>query len=246
MKTLKILSIGNSFTQDPLRYLHDMGKARGVNIKCVNLVIGGCSLERHYRNMLSQKDAYSLEINGESTGFTTDLRMALASDMFDIVTIQQASHFSHMPETYYPYIEKLAEYVRLFQPNAKLYVQKTWAYENGSKRLTEELGFSTHEQMYQQANATYDDAIARIKADGAIPSGLGMKYGVEAGLKVHRDTFHASLGIGRYLLSLVWQETLLGLSSLEDHFNDFDEPVSKEDLKLVREAAHRACQHHTL
>ena len=110
MKTLKILSIGNSFTQDPLRYLHDMGKARGVNIKCVNLVIGGCSLERHYRNMLSQKDAYSLEINGESIGFTTDLRMALASDMFDIVTIQQASHFSHMPETYYPYIEKLAEY----------------------------------------------------------------------------------------------------------------------------------------
>lgn len=241
MKTLKILAIGNSFTQDPLRYLHDMAKLRGQNIKCVNLVIGGCSLERHYRNMMSGAKIYALEINGEPTGFTVSLSEALGSDCFDIVTMQQASHFSYMPETYYPYIEKLAEYVRGFQPHAKLYIQKTWGYEDGSARLHDH-GFDTHGDMYQAATAAYDEAAKKIGADGTIPSGLGMKLGVEAGLKMHRDTFHASLGIGRYLLSLVWLETLTGLSALEDAYSYFDEPISREDLEKVRFASHKACQ----
>ena len=242
MKTIKILAIGNSFTQDPLRYLHDMAKLRGVNLKCVNLVIGGCSLERHYRNMQSDAKAYALELNGEPTGFSVSLREALGSDQFDIVTLQQASHFSHLPETYTPYIDKLAEYVRLFQPQTKLLVQKTWGYEDGSYRLLEELGFANHSEMYLAATAAYDDAISRIKADGSIPSGLGMKLGVDAALKVHRDTFHASLGLGRYLLSLVWLQTITGLSALEDTYTQFDEPVSEEDLQKARLAAYQACQ----
>lgn len=242
MKTLKILAIGNSFTQDPLRYLHGVAKLRGINIKCVNLVIGGCSLERHYRNMLSQAKAYALELNGEPTGFSVSLPEALGSDQFDIVTLQQASHYSPLPDTYYPYIEKLAEYVRMFQPKAKLLVQKTWGYEDGSYRLTQEMGYTSHSEMYEAATATYDEAIAKIKADGSIPSGLGIKLGVDAGLKMHRDTFHASFGIGRYLLSLVWLESLTGLSALEDTYSDFDEPISREDLEKVRFAAHKACQ----
>lgn len=241
MKTLKILAIGNSFTQDPLRYLHDVAKERGVNIKCVNLVIGGCSLERHYRNMMSGANIYALELNGEPTGFSVSLSQALGSDCFDIVTLQQASHFSYLPETYDPYIEKLAEYVRAFQPHAKLYIQKTWGYEDGSARLRDH-GFATHTDMYLAATAAYDNAAQKIGADGTVPSGLGMKLGVDAGLKIHRDTFHASLGIGRYLLSLVWLETLTGLSAAEDSYSLFDEPVSDEDLVKVRAAAHQACQ----
>lgn len=241
MKQLKILAIGNSFIQDPFRYLHDMAKARGVNVKCVNLMIGGCSLERHHRNMMSGAKAYSLEINGETTGFSVSLSEALGSDCFDVITLQQVSHYSHLPDTYYPYIQELAGYVRSFQPGAKLYIQKTWAYEDGSQRLMAELGFSTHEEMYQAVTSAYDNAIETISADGSIPSGLGMLYGVKAGLKMHRDTFHASYGCGRYLLSLVWQETLLGLSALEDTFEGQDEPLTKEQLQTVRECAHKAC-----
>ena len=51
-KNMKILSIGNSFSQDAHRYIHDIAKGEGVNIKCVNLYIGGCSLQTHYVNMM--------------------------------------------------------------------------------------------------------------------------------------------------------------------------------------------------
>ncbi len=38
---LKILSIGNSFSQDAQRYLYDISKSNGEEIKNVNLYIGG-------------------------------------------------------------------------------------------------------------------------------------------------------------------------------------------------------------
>jgi hypothetical protein len=59
----KILSIGNSFSQDAQRYLHKTAKNEGVDTKCVNLYIGGCSLKRHYINILENNAEYDFEFN---------------------------------------------------------------------------------------------------------------------------------------------------------------------------------------
>ena len=61
---IKILCIGNSFGSDCTRYLPGVARADGKDIKVVNLYIGGCSLYRHYRNMLSDAPEYNFEING--------------------------------------------------------------------------------------------------------------------------------------------------------------------------------------
>ena len=50
-KMKKILAIGNSFSEDAARYLHQTAKAAGVDTKVVNLFIGGCPLERHWKNI---------------------------------------------------------------------------------------------------------------------------------------------------------------------------------------------------
>lgn len=240
MKSYKILSIGNSFTQDPQRYLNAIARARGVDLKCVNLVIGGCSLERHYRNMLSDRDAYALEVNGTPTGFAVSLSEALSSDMFDFVTLQQASHYSFLPDTYTPYIEDLADFVRSYQPKAKLVIQRTWAYEEGSQRLAN-MGFATEKDMYDAICAAYDKAAELASADLSIPSGTAMHEALLLGLpRVHRDTFHADLGYGRYMLGLTWLATLCGLDPLEDKFCDLDVPATPEELAIVRQAAHNA------
>ena len=52
---MKLLSIGNSFSQDAQRYLHRIAAAAGESLKCVNLYIGGCSLRTHYFNILEKK-----------------------------------------------------------------------------------------------------------------------------------------------------------------------------------------------
>ena len=55
---MKVLSIGNSFSCDAQRYLHRIAKKDGVQLKTVNLFIGGCSLRTHYLNALQDAAAY--------------------------------------------------------------------------------------------------------------------------------------------------------------------------------------------
>ena len=45
---MKLLSIGNSFSVDAHRWLHDIAAAHGEEIYNVNLYIAGCSLKRHW------------------------------------------------------------------------------------------------------------------------------------------------------------------------------------------------------
>ena len=99
---MNILSIGNSFSTDAQRYLHQIARADGFQLNCFNLFIGGCSLSHHYRNMLSGERAYELEMNGESTGFRVSLGEALLSRDWDIVTLQQVSNEAPCYDTYQP------------------------------------------------------------------------------------------------------------------------------------------------
>ena len=234
---MKVLSIGNSFSQDATRYLHQIARAEGCDLLAVNLYIGGCPLSLHYENMQEDAKAYSLEVNGCTTGFAASIREALLANKWDYVTLQQVSHLSHRYESYQPYLNELAAYVRSLCPGAELLIHQTWAYEQGSKRLTEELGYQDQGEMYRDLKAAYEQAAAAIEAKGIIPSGTLFQELLANGIKtVHRDTFHASLGLGRYALGLLWYGVLTGNSVLKNPFRDFDEPVSEEEVEIVKRA----------
>ena len=94
-------------------------KKEGVGFKTINLYIGGCPLKTHYINCLENNDAYYFEFNGESTPLKTTIKQALICEDWDVVTLQQASHYSAKIETYSPYIEYLTEYVKKYCPHAK-------------------------------------------------------------------------------------------------------------------------------
>ena len=232
---MNILAIGNSFSQDATRYLHDIARADGVNLQVVNLYIGGCSLERHHRNLLSGERAYELQVNGHDTGFFVSLKEALLNRPWDVVTLQQASHFSFIPDTYTPYARVLADEIRRCAPKARLIVHQTWAYEDGSERLSR-MGYARASDMLADVVSAYAKAAAEIGAYGTIPSGelLGslLLHGIP---KVHRDTFHAGLGLGRAALGMLWYRMLTGNSVNRNSFHDFDEPVSDAELAIVRQ-----------
>lgn len=232
---MKILSIGNSFSQDAQRYLHRLAKNEGVDMKTVNLYIGGCPLRSHYLNILDDTVAYEFQFNGELTGLKVSIRQALRSDNWDYVTIQQASHDSARFATYEPYLETIVSYVKKYCPTAKILVHQTWAYENGSQKLMNQ-GFATDEEMFAQVEKAYEKAREMISADGLIPAGKAMLMLSKAGLPVHRDTYHANLGYGRYLLALVWFKYLTGRDITENAFNEFDVPVTDEQRKVVIDA----------
>lgn len=237
---MKILSIGNSYSNDATRYLYGIARADKVSIKVVNLFIGGCSLARHYRNMLGDAAEYEFQINGISSGIKISMKEALLSDDWDIVTLQQASPLSTRYETYQPYLDRLAEYVRQMAPKAKLYIHQTWGYREDSPRLEKLIKVATHEEMFLGAKEAYFRAAEAIGADGILPSGEAVSRAMKEkteDMVMHRDEIHLSFGLGRYLAALTWYGTLTGRSVLENTFRDFDEEVTEEAVAFAKRIA---------
>lgn len=232
---MKILSIGNSFSQDAHRYLTRVAKGYKLKIKAVNLYIGGCSLRTHYLNMLDDSATYDFEFCGEKTGIKVSIREALASDDWDYITLQQASPYSGHKETYHPYIEALAEYLRKYCPKAKILIHQTWAYADGSDKLRA-ANYESSSEMHLAAKEAYTEAAACIGAYGIIPAGDAMQRAINSGLAIHRDTFHASLGAGRYLLALTWLRAIFGIDTQADTFADFDGELTSEERAVVLDA----------
>ena len=234
---MNIVSLGNSFSCDAQRYLHDLAKSRGTDIQCVNLFIGGCSLERQYRELLGDRRSYIPEFNGHyADGFFVSLREALTARSWDYITVQQASHYSCDYSTYEPYLSLLAAEVRRYCPGAKLLIHQTWGYEAGSDRLKSQ-GFATMEEMTLAAKGCYAKAAQAIGAEGILPCGEVFLEAKRLGCgRLHRDTFHASYGLGRFLLALTWYGCLTGDDVRGVSFRPFDEEVPDEELALAREA----------
>lgn len=214
---IKILAIGNSFSQDATHYLHQIAAADQIEMKVVNLYIGGCSLERHWNNILAEAEDYLCEENGASTGENISIQKALAMEEWDYIVTQQVSHESGLMETYHPWLENMISYIREKVPGAEILLQETWAYEIDSLHS----GFANYgqnqQEMYEKVSAAYREAAAQIGVR-LIPCGDVVQkvrkrepfLYEEGGISLCRDGFHMNIIYGRYLLAATWYRTLTG------------------------------------
>ena len=242
---MRTLSIGNSFSQDACAYLHQAAASAGLDLECVNLYIGGCSLAYHAENLRENRSNYALEINGQGTGRTISIPEALGMGEYDFITLQQASHFSGKPETYQPHLGELAEACRKAQPGARLMIHETWAYETDSTHGAFPDYGCDQRRMYDLLRAAYLDAV-RSTGAGFIPVGdvvqrfretvPGFDY-AHGGESLCRDGFHLAIPAGRYLAALVWLETLCGIDARDVTF--LPEGLTEEKRVLIAEAVHR-------
>ena len=167
---IKILAIGNSFSQDATHYLQQIAAADQVEMKVVNLYIGGCSLERHWNNIQSEAKEYLLEVNGDSTEEYVSIQDALGMEEWDYIVTQQVSHDSGIIETYHPYLENVIEYVKKKVPSAEILLQETWAYDIDSLHG----GFANYnmdqQEMYEKVSHAYR-TVAKDNGVHLIPCG---------------------------------------------------------------------------
>lgn len=108
-KAIKILAIGNSFSQDAVeQYLYELADSEGIPVIIGNMYIGGCSLERHVKNTRSNDSVYAyrkIGLDGKKIEKKKmALETALADEEWDYASLQQASAFSGMYETYEVFI----------------------------------------------------------------------------------------------------------------------------------------------
>lgn len=240
---MKLLSIGNSFSTDSHKFLHSLAEQNGLSLECYNLFIGGCSLQTHWENYVENNEFYDLEINGSESTRKISINEALTMQKWDVITVQQASAFSGMFETYEPYLTDLVAVVREKVPTAKIYFHETWSYEIGS--LHE--GFlnynSNQKEMYLCIKEASKKASDLINAE-IIPTGDVVQFVREnisefdfknGGISLCRDSFHLSEDYGRFLAGAVWFKKLTGQELKEHPFMNFDYEILKKLITAVNE-----------
>ena len=160
-KEIAVLTIGNSFAQSVFVYLPSIVKsAPGCSLHLEGANLGGCSLSLHWRHISEEEKDPSVRRyrNGKST-----LRQILQSRKWDIITIQQASHESWRPETYFPYAEKLRDYIKKYAPTAEICIQQTWSYRADDPRISKGGKWNIDQsEMFARAEKNYADAAKKL------------------------------------------------------------------------------------
>lgn len=226
VERMKVLAIGNSFSEDALYYLHDICQAAGISCKAVNLYIGGCSLKQHQENFMSGERAYEYQLNGMPQGRMVSSREVLEEEKWDYILTQQASHDSGLWETYEPWLTYFTEGLRRCCPEAEILLQKTWAYEKDSGHDAFLRYHCSQEEMYEMLSICYEKASQKTgvrlipSADviQAVRKEKGFRY--ELGEQsLCRDGFHMHMIYGRFLLgallfSFLTENDIMGNSFL--------------------------------
>lgn len=238
---MNILSIGNSFSQDAHKWLHELAQHNSIDLETANLYIGGCSLKMHWDNIVNNAANYSYECNGNRGERNISIDEALKLKKWDIITVQQVSHQSGIYESYEPYLSSMLSVVKKEQPEAKIYFHQTWAYEIDSTHS----GFANYDndqhEMCRRVKEASEIAAKSIDAT-LIRSGetiqairdtvpeFDYKNG---GISLCRDAFHMSLDYGRFAVAAVWLRTITKQDVKALNFEDFNQDLVNKILDVV-------------
>lgn len=244
-KPLKVLAIGNSFSQDAVeQYLHNLAAADGKEIIIGNMYIGGCSLETHYNNMVNNSANYAYRKIGldgikQETGNKT-IESALADEEWEYVSLQQVSGLSGDYSTYNPYLSELISYIKAKLPSAKIILHQTWAYAQNSTHSEFARYGKDQMKMYNSIIGATTQAYNDNSMDLLIPCGTAVQNARTTfiGDYMNRDGYHLNVVYGRYTAACTWYESLFKTSVVG---NAFVPDGMNASLKLATQtAAHEA------
>ena len=248
-KVVKILAIGNSFSQDAVEeYLRELAEAEGISTIIGNMYIGGCSLERHVKNARDNASAYAYRKIGtdgkKREKSKMSLETVLADEDWDYVSLQQASPFSGMYETYEASLPELIEYVKVRLPKkTKRMLHQTWAYASTSKHS----GFKNYNRdqltMYQAIVDAVKKAAKANKVKIIIPSGTAIQNARTSfiGDHLNRDGYHLDVKVGRYTAACTWFERIFKHNVVGNPYGP--EGLDEARKTVAQKAAHAAVKH---
>lgn len=171
-RSVRLLTIGNSFSRNATNHLDDLAKAGGHTLVHRPIVVGGASLELH----ATKAQAHEADAADPAGKYTNgrSLEEELRDGPWDFVTIQQASIKSHDLATYRPFAGWLAAYIAERAPGAKLLVHQTWAYRIDDPRFAKPSDKpgepKTQEEMHRGLTRAYRTIAAELGA-GFLPVG---------------------------------------------------------------------------
>lgn len=217
MNRIKVLAIGNSFSINAMTYLDRIAAADGVWMTTGDLYIGGCPLGRHVNNIRKDARDYGFHLNTKLVVRGMSVREGLLSESWDYVTMQQASGYSGVWESYTPYMKELSDYVTHFAPQAQQLIHETWAYEKDAPHRHFEFYHRSQAEMYKRLRECYQGFASTVGAR-IIPAGDVIQrlretrpffnYG-NGGISLNKDGFHLT-PYGCYAAGATWYGFITG------------------------------------
>lgn len=208
--TLKVLAIGNSFTDDPTAYLDDLVMSSGIDSSKLCLyvgVIGGSSLQTWAEKYYSNETIDIVKKVGLASVSTTSgtLKRIFSQD-WDIVVLNQLSNLAINYGSLNPHLKSLRSFIRQDCTNQKVCIawQSVWSYY---KDYTDNpkgiIGWSNLCSITKE----------QINKDGIdIPTGTAIQNARGSSLNtahdITRDGRHLAFGIGRYIAACTWFQLL--------------------------------------
>jgi hypothetical protein len=216
-KTVRLVAIGNSFSNDATTYLDELALADGNLLIFKTASVGGSALQLHAeRAELHERDP--ADAKGTYTA-GKGLKEILLEGKPEFVTIQQASLKSHDVKTYQPYATKLRDYVKQYSPQAELLIHETWAYRVDDPRFSftkpKEGEPKTQREMYEGLSNAYRTTAAELGirmipvGDAFIAADTDAKFGYKPDTSFDPKTAkHPELPNQKYSLHVgrAWKE----------------------------------------
>ncbi|HQB28242.1 MAG TPA: DUF4886 domain-containing protein [Paludibacter sp.] len=247
-KKIKLLAIGNSFSEDAVENnLYELVREGGDTIIVANMYIGGATLEQHANNANNNSSSYSYRKIVDGTRTVTanyTIATALADEDWDYISFQQASQLSGRYDSYFPHLTSLKSYVeaRATNPNVQFVFHSTWAYAQNFNSSNFDYYNRNQMTMY---NAIVDASHRAAEEAGisiVIPAGTAIQNGRSSSLgdTFCRDGFHLELNYGRYTVACTWYEKLFNKPVIGNEYKPL--AVTPFQAKVAQHAAHYAVE----
>ena len=245
---MKILFIANSFADDTIEYMPRIAKDFAIDLEVHNLYIGGCDIGTHIDNILNNQPAYEYRIYDKEkdewyTKYNVSINETLENEDWDIISLQQCSAKSGL-ENGLEGIERLIELVDEHSKNKsfKLIWNMTWSYPNSNWFDIFRDNFHSDEKLMYDCilRNVQEKIVPNQRFVNIIPNGTAVENtrGVLTDEQVHRDAFHLSFGLGRFMAGLTAMKTLFDIDLSKVKY--CPDGVSEEEKQSVIKAAELA------
>jgi hypothetical protein len=247
-KSLKILSVGNSFAMDTTEHAPKIALDLGFeSVHMGTLYIGGCSINRHYGNAQANAQAYEYYVNDGDEwhkSLNVSIQDAINSEEWDFISIQHGtgdgSRYTRGES--YENLALLVEYIREKAPSkAKIVFNMAWVMEPDSTHPEIRSYDGDQLLMYENLARITEQVVMPTKGIDIIsPAGTAIQNARATGKlgKLCRDGFHLSYTKGRYLAALTFLCTLtsIGPRTLTSAIDG----ISDDELNIIVECAANA------
>lgn len=222
-ESVKILAIGNSFSDNAMNYLYPIFKAFGAEeVVLGNMYIGGASIDVHASNAAADKGAYAYRKNDSRTDTAgsfvtttgTSIKTGVSDEDWQIITLQQNSWMSGFDENYTDLIDGLGLYAKSYSTNKDVQLgwHMTWAYQSDAGHSQFYRYDNDQMKMYEaittqvQNNIVTDDLFDFVIPAGTAVQNLRSSY---FGDHITADGYHLNSN-GEFVIGLAWVLQITG------------------------------------